>query len=127
MSKRTLPKLKVIRLADLILIAALVVCGLAAAFLLSQGKSIGGRVVVKVDGETFGTYDLLTDRTIDTGTGNIIAVEDGAVYMKSATCRGQDCVHQGKIRDTSQSIICLPHRVVVEIEGKEGEYDTIAR
>ncbi|MEA4922501.1 MAG: NusG domain II-containing protein [Eubacteriaceae bacterium] len=119
--------LKIIKKADIILIICLIVCGLAATIVLSSGKTGTGTAVITIDGKTFGTYSLLKDRTINTHTGNIIAIKDGYVYMKSATCHGQDCVHQGKIDGASQSIICLPHKLVVEIKGEDNDYDTISK
>ncbi|MGI6722453.1 MAG: NusG domain II-containing protein [Anaerovoracaceae bacterium] len=118
---------KILKKADIILIIALIVCGLAATYYLSTGKVSGNKVVVTIDGKTFGTYSLLKDRTVDLGTGNIISIKDGYVYMKSTTCRNHDCIKQGKINDPSQSIICLPHKVVVEIKGNGEKYDTISK
>ena len=46
--------------------------------------------------------------------------------MIEADCPDQLCVHQKKISMNHESIICLPNRVVVEIESSENsEYDAV--
>ena len=56
------------------------------------------------------------------GDENVIAVTADAVYMESANCENQDCVHMGEVtRDNLEMrvmggfIICLPHRISVEV------------
>ena len=46
--------------------------------------------------------------------------------MESSTCKNQICVEHGKISLKGDSIVCLPNRVVVEIEGEGGEADVIS-
>ena len=51
---------------------------------------------------------------------------DGAVYVTSSDCPNQDCVHSGAISRAGQSIVCLPARVAVTLEGSASDYDLIA-
>ena len=44
-------------------------------------------------------------------------VENGAVYMKEANCRDGLCIHQGKMKNAAKTIVCLPHELVVRLEG----------
>lgn len=129
MELHTIDMFNIIKKADIFLIVILILCGLGATWILSAGHHQAEKVVITIRGKTFGTYPLSEDRIIDTHTGNIISIKDGAVYMKSATCRNQDCVRQGKIHESSQSIICLPHKLVVEIKGGNGHhaFDTISK
>lgn len=48
---------------------------------------------------------------------NLLSVSDGEVRMEAADCRDQICVHHSPISSGGESIICLPHRLVVEIVG----------
>ena len=50
---------------------------------------------------------------------NLISVSDGTVVMEAADCRDRICVHHKSISSTGESIICLPHRLVVEVESGE--------
>ena len=45
------------------------------------------------------------------------AGENGAVYMKEANCRDGLCIHQGKMKNAAKTIVCLPHKLVVRLEG----------
>lgn len=119
-----------IKKADIILAAALILAGLAMSYMLSFGQEKGTRVEIYADGSLYGIYDLDEDREItvaENGHTNIIAIRDGSVYMKSSDCSGHDCISQGSISKTGQSIICLPNRVVAEITGGSSELDAVAR
>ena len=116
-----------IKKADILLIVFLIAAGIAATIAFSGAESSGDRVVVTVNGSEYGSYDLHKDQVIKLKTGNTISIEKGKVFMKSSTCRGQDCVKTGKISRAPGSIVCLPHKVVVEIKGKSNDYDTIAK
>lgn len=48
---------------------------------------------------------------------NLLAVSESGVSMEAADCRDQICVHHRPITDSAESIICLPHRLVVEVAG----------
>lgn len=66
----------------------------------------------------------------DEETGyNLISVTDGTVAMESADCADQICVHHMPVSSARESIICLPHRLVVEVAGSrdtdEGAYGGI--
>ena len=69
-------------------------------------------------------------RAADGSAGyNIVQINDGQVSMIEADCHNQVCVNHKPITKSNESIICLPHKVVVEISGKEADdgYDTIAQ
>ncbi|MDR1422663.1 MAG: NusG domain II-containing protein [Coriobacteriales bacterium] len=46
---------------------------------------------------------------------NLIAISDGMATVEEADCPGGDCIRQRSINTPGQTIICLPHRLVVEI------------
>ena len=37
--------------------------------------------------------------------------------MKEANCRDGLCIHQGKMKNAAKTIVCLPHKLVVRLEG----------
>lgn len=53
----------------------------------------------------------------EAGAYNLISIIDGKVTMEAADCRDQICVHHKPIMSERESIICLPHKLVVEIKG----------
>lgn len=48
---------------------------------------------------------------------NLFVVTDGIVTMEAADCRDQICVRHIPIENDRESIICLPHKLVVGISG----------
>ena len=83
--------------------------------------------VVKIDGKIAGTYDLDEDKRIKINNGtNIFEIKNGKVKMVEADCPDQLCVHQRAINASGENIICLPNRVVVQIETKaDSEIDAV--
>ncbi|MCR5629214.1 NusG domain II-containing protein [Eubacterium sp.] len=79
----------------------------------------GEKVSVRVDGKEIARYELSEDRevVIDGYNGgvNTLIIKDKKAYIKDADCPDKLCEHQGKIHMVGQSLVCLPHRVVVEI------------
>ena len=90
----------------------------------------GDKVVIRVDGKIEYTYSLRQDRVISIDyngekNANVIVIKNGTVYVKSATCKNHDCVDMGKISKTGEVITCLPHKLMVEIVGKNAKVDTV--
>ena len=54
---------------------------------------------------------------------NTVLVEPGRIRISEADCPDQVCVNQGFISDGTVPIVCLPHRLLVEIVGAEGDLD----
>ena len=107
---------------DIIIIAAALVLALGL-YLVSQiaGGKTATTVVVTVDGREVLRRPLAVENTYeikqDDGSVNVIAVEGGAVYMKEANCRDGLCIAQGKMKNAAKTIVCLPHKLVVQLEG----------
>ena len=80
----------------------------------------GAYAVVKIDGQSYGTYALSEDREIDIGSGNHISIKGGAVRMTDADCPDHICIRQGKISTDGAMITCLPNRVTVQVRAEAG-------
>ncbi len=106
---------------DLIFIAVLLLvvslCGLF--FYLARGQ--GDTVVVTVDGKTYGTYSLTEEVRVEIRTGksaeelNVLVIKDGQAYVESATCPDGICAGHKPISREGESIVCLPHKVVITV------------
>ena len=104
-------------------------------FLLMRGiffKQTPETVEIVVDKEVYGSYRLAKKQEIliclPDGSYNCVQIDEGMVWVKEANCAGQDCVHQGKISQTGETIICLPHQLVIRIIGvQEPVYDAISQ
>ena len=123
------PKLKPTKWDALVVLAVLLLAlGLAAGPYFAA-RSAGELTVIAIDGETVercalsnyegGTYE-------SRGYTLTVAVENGAVRVSESDCPNQDCVHSGAISRAGQSIVCLPARVAVTLEGAASDYDLIA-
>ena len=110
--------------ADILLIGALLIAGgIIAVILLFAGKA-GSSVVVRVDGKTVKEFSLSenTEYLIEGAEGgsNVLHIEGGQAWISEADCPDGLCKNMGKINKAGQSIVCLPHKVVVEISGTAG-------
>ena len=113
---------------DWILIAG-ISCVAAGAFSLHYVlRDVGrGSVVIKVDGVLEGTYDLSEDQEIViNGGSNTLLIKNGEADMIDADCPDQLCVKQRAVSRNHENIICLPNRVIVEVESvNESRIDTM--
>lgn len=57
---------------------------------------------------------------------NVIMYREGKISMIAANCPDKICVHHIAVSSAGESIICLPHKLVIEIIGeKEHELDGV--
>lgn len=105
-----------------IIILGIVVVLLAAAMLLMNilGSQGGRRLVITVGGEEYRTI-ALTDQTnmhftIETPDGyNEVVITNGVVDVVSSDCKNQVCVDTKPAQHVFDKIVCLPHKVILEI------------
>lgn len=108
---------------DTILIAVLLILGGALALFLLLTRQTGGTAQVQVDGETVMELPLGKDAQVVLGEGgrtNTLVIRNGTAQVVEAGCPDQVCVRQGAVQYAGESIVCLPHRLVVSIEGGAG-------
>ena len=121
----------------------------AALSLSHAGVGKDAKVVIESGGELFATYPLSEDTVIEVPAPsgvkykdpkgrplspddestqytyfNIVEIKDGEVSVTGASCRNQVCVRHSAISRSGESIVCLPNRLIVTIEGGGG-YDTV--
>lgn len=109
---------------DVILIFT--VLAIAAVAFLIIPKAPADIARITVDGKHFRTISLHEDGEIDINGTNVAVVENGQIYMKSATCPDKLCIHQGAICDSSKKIVCLPNKVVIEAVA-DSDMDTVVK
>lgn len=119
---------KRLKIKDIVLIV-LILAVAASSWLLHEalGSAGSGVAVVRVDGAIEGTYPLNEDREVSINGGtNILRIRNGRAKMIEADCPDQLCVDQRAVSADNESIICLPNRVIVEIQSRqESEYDAV--
>ncbi len=57
---------------------------------------------------------------------SLLEVEGGRVHMVDSACPDKICVHAGWIDRSDASVVCMPNRVVIKIEGS-GDIDAVNR
>ena len=108
------------RLADIGIIAGLLILAGVLFFLYFIKGEAGAGVIVRIDGVETARYSLSESGRYELNGGtNILVIEDGAAYMLQADCPDHICVSQGKIRYTGQCITCLPNKLTVTVYGTD--------
>lgn len=60
------------------------------------------------------------------GEYNLFACENGEIRMLQSSCPDLICVHHAAVSRTGENIVCLPHKLVIEIVGaQENELDGV--
>lgn len=108
------------RKRDLLLTAGLLALAGVLYLFLRPGPA-GAWAVVTVDGTETARYPLTEDRTVTIGTAdwNVLVISDGGAAVADANCGDHTCVRMGRISREGESIVCLPHRLTVRVEGGE--------
>ena len=113
---------------------ALVICAVILLAVLSAVTIWGGEqeseeltVVISVDGEEVERCLLteLPDMEVPySANGYTLYVElaytggpNYGIQVSRSDCPTQDCVHTGTISRSGQSIVCLPARIIIQLEG----------
>lgn len=88
--------------------------------------SPGGTAEVSIDGKIYQTVSLSEDITITLPTENgynILTIQDGFADITEADCPDKLCVKQKKIHRTGETLVCLPHKLVVKITDSTEDTD----
>lgn len=129
-------------------LVALCVAALALGLAVFQWRG-GARedltAVVSVDGaevDRFSPEELLEHPRTYTGSGYTLTVALGVdcegpvpnsmppsgesgLRVAASDCPTQDCVHTGIITRSGQSIVCLPARIIIRLEGGTPDPDAV--
>lgn len=126
---KDLAKNSLLRPWDGLIIFLLVLLSFAPVmvFSLNRASSSTQEAVLSVDGEEIKTFDL-SDKSQTypyryeekDGDYNLIEVKDGRIRIKEADCGDQICVRRGWIDQSDETIVCLPHKLLIEIKSSDG-------
>lgn len=110
---------------DIILILALLIVAVLGGIYLFLFRENGDMVRVTINGESYGVYPLSQDIVEDIYTGendsqlNRLVIREGKAFVETATCPDGICAAHRSISRNGESIVCLPHRVVISVETAE--------
>ena len=105
--------------ADCVLIGMLVVVAGAMLLIMCINRTPGMYADIMVDGTSVKTLSLENDTSFlvkQESGNNTIVIKDGTVRVENADCPDKICVKHKEIKNVGETIICLPHKMVVEIK-----------
>ena len=120
---------KVLKLADLILIVMIIISILIIAIEL-YGKNSTGKKVLIIGQDYRKEFSLRNYKKVEVPgpLGNtVVVIKNNKAWVEYSPCREKICMKMGKINRVGQQIICVPNRILVEIEGKNGDIDAVSR
>ncbi|MBI9013472.1 MAG: NusG domain II-containing protein [Clostridiales bacterium] len=56
---------------------------------------------------------------------NVIYIQDGEVWVEEANCLNQVCVTHSHVSKIGEMIVCIPHKLILEIKGDKNVLDII--
>ncbi len=107
-----------IKKADIILIAAALMIGIIGLIIYSVTRTKGLSVNLYQDGKIVKTFSLDKDAEFDYESDlgkNTIVIKDGKASCIWADCPDKLCVKMSDIENDGETIICLPHKLVIEV------------
>ncbi|MGN0498895.1 MAG: NusG domain II-containing protein [Acutalibacteraceae bacterium] len=124
---RRFEKMPLFARADIIIILLVALLELVSVLFVFGGSSSPEYVCVKLNGIITAEYSL--DKTGeyeiigDNGITLTLVIEKDGVSVKNAECPDKICKKTGKISGAGQSIICLPAKISISLEGGSEEID----
>ena len=103
---------------DIILASAVLILAVVLIIAYKALTSDGTYAAVIIDGKESGAYLLSEDvkSVIETEHGkNVLVIKDGSARVAEADCPDLVCARHREISLVGESIVCLPHRLVIEI------------
>lgn len=124
-------KLKPLDIAVIIVLLIIALGSSTAAFINSHKNFNQKYVEIEVKGKLYKRLPLDNSRNekipIKSELGeNIIEIANGKVRILEADCRDQICIEDGSISKPGDILVCLPHKVVVQIKGENAETDDVS-
>ena len=106
---------------DILLAVFLLLLAFSIFIVFKLSAKEGGCVSVRVDGEIIASYPLDKDTEVSIsaqdGGVNVLTIENGTAFVSYADCRDEICVKHRKIKYNGETIVCLPHKLVITVEG----------
>lgn len=106
---------------DFILVGIILAITLIIFAIFKLNQKDGNFVKVYIDSKEEYCYNFNNDTEVVINSGennqfeNILVIKNGEAFIKSANCPDKICVAHRKISKTGETIVCLPHKLVVEI------------
>lgn len=105
-------------LHDVILVGVILLAAAIVLIIFKANQQEGKFVKIIVDKEVKHCYNFNKDAELVIKNGentNTLVIKNGEAYISHANCPDKLCVEHRPISDTGEVIVCLPHKLVVQI------------
>lgn len=112
---------------DIILAVVIISIATVGLLLFVLNREQGSTVLVKIDGVQTASYPLSENREIPIKTGessehiNVLVIKDGKASIRDADCPDKICVETRAASFVGETIVCLPHKIVIEITNQNAD------
>jgi hypothetical protein len=113
---------------DIILLVCILLIAIIGLVVLNATKEPGATVRVLVDGvetERYSINDNLQKEIVTEYGKNILVIKDGKVSISDADCPDLVCAKHREISSGGEIIVCLPHKLVIEITSETEDFDMV--
>ncbi len=121
------------KIAAVLIIGLIIVSTIGAFAYKKYSKASHHIAVIKQDGKVIKTIDLteITEKTeikipYKDKDFNTIEIEPGRIRFIDGDCPDKICIKTGWISEPGQTAVCLPHKLMIKINGKNSSYDQIS-
>ncbi|MBR4768541.1 MAG: NusG domain II-containing protein [Lachnospiraceae bacterium] len=107
---------------DVLLIGGLLTVSLAVFFMFRVFQRPGAYVEIRSGNEIVTVLPLSRNETrvVNSTLGtNTVVITDGSVSVTEADCRDHICIKRGPVKNVGETIVCLPHKLVLTIRAEE--------
>lgn len=107
---------------DIILVSVILIVALMGFLIFKLGLKSGEEVAVSVNGLVVFAASLETEMEKEFVTEygkNTLIIKEGTAAIKFADCPDKICVEHRAISKVGETVVCLPHKLVLEITQKD--------
>ncbi len=95
---------------------------------LSNKNISNANILIYQENKLIGTYNINSNKIIEIKRKNIymkLEIKNKKVSVLDSACPLKTCAHCGWISRENQSIICIPQKIIIKIQGKKNKIDAI--
>lgn len=115
--------LKKLKLGDFLIIVVLLIISFTPFYMLHNQEKADDQIIgiVKVNNREVKRLSLAKDqkwRYQKNGKINIVQIKSHKIRVIDANCKDQVCVKEGWKSESGDTIVCLPHKFLIELKNK---------
>lgn len=115
--------LKKLKLGDFLIIIVLLIISFTPFYMLHNQEKADNQIIgiVKINNREVKKLPLNKDqkwRYQKNGKINIVQIKKHKIRVIDANCKDQVCVKEGWKSESGDTIVCLPHKFLIELKNK---------